>query len=55
MSDTSSAAPSPVASRVRRAERMAMTAHIPVPKSTTEPPTRVGGPPGSPVTDMIPA
>ena len=50
----SSLAPWPVASRVRRALRIAMVDHIPVPKSTTDPPTRAGGPSGWPVTDMIP-
>ena len=55
MSDASTAAPSPVASRWRSAARIAIAAHMPVPKSTTDPPTRVGGPPGWPVTEMMPA
>ena len=53
-SEVSTTCPVPVSARCLSALRIPITLHIPVPISTTEVPTRMGGRPGSPVTLMSP-
>ncbi len=52
--DVSTTAPWPVRSRSSSAERIPSAAHMPVPMSMSEEPTRTPGRPGSPVMLMSP-
>ena len=53
-SEHSTSEPTPSASRLRRAASTPSAIKYPDPMSTTDPPTRTGGPSGWPVIDMIP-